>query len=1253
MKKAFTKIMLCFGFAVLGLLSSFACSCGFSKGGDDSDLIPDDAQSKISAISSVNSNTIEIKLSSDSKLVGTSNVKVVALKAYQYLEGDNFAGLSQDIIDLDDIENYTIGDYTLGSEKTISFDRYDDMGESAGYDNLYNKYYLVHEDRIVKGPIYATEIEAKYNETPVLNIKSKKGLFAEWNGFSTYKDLGASHTVINFPIETLIHPNELFEDGVEVPLEISEQDKAKYIEFVSNGKTYYFKKNLVEQWDKEIKDYYSQGSQITAIIVARPNSNEEQFPQKFTYAPYSTQGTKMMGLNTSNSYGFNYYVALIEFLANRYSENNFAKGYISNYVIGNEIDYAKDYNRISAKQASLDTYMEEYSRLMRLCNLATRKYSKNITVAFPTTQAWAQRGYTLIGDQVQAYVPKQMIEWLNVKTKMEGDYNWGLSPHVYGYHLPQAGVYYLDTYKNPKTILGSGDMVGGINAGMTNDYNTTSKITFSNLELLDDYLNQDSLKYGDTARSVYLTESGVSSFWNGEPYGGENIQAATIASVYYKISQLDSIKSFSYYRAFDNKTEADAYALFGLLKSDYKENATYEAKPAYEVYKYIDTQYSKVVAEKYLKYIEYFDKNQNLQKYGEGFNSYEDLLNIFDTNHVFDFDWGKATPVTVDRVYEYEDKIDMQGVKFESQSFLFDGNVHSLSISGNLPTGVTVEYSQNNSRSEIGSTTVLATFTKDEEIVARRQATLEVSKIYTNKKEYAVNEKIFVTPYIDLDLGKDAWIGIYKENASIETDPSLYWYSFNTEQDGKLRTICLQEQMDNKQGAIIAGNYTICYFTDGSYNVRYKTTIKVLPTTKINVDLTNVEFVSDSLTEDGGAHSLLIKNEENLPNGVTVNYEGNNQSQPGIYQIKANFIKDDKVIEIRYAVLTIEADDINRLVINKTQFEQGEDILITATAPANSANKTWWVGLYLLEDDLTDTSIESIYWYYVKDDLHTSGTAYNIKEQSHNKSRSDYVNLPVGNYKVVLYNTSGYTIEKTVEISIVPSISTETGTISTDKTSYAFGEDILVTATCPTNAGSSTYWVGLYLQDETPSADVVSIYWYYVKDNTHVSGTAYNIKQQESNASLRGDYINLPAGNYKLVLFNTAGEIEATSSFTIDAPVESGEPTISTTKTEYNGGETIMVTATCPNDGKYYWVGLYLLNDDVSNSKSIYWYEVSSNTANYLCVPSGQAVDIKTATQNAERSELFDLPSGEYKLVLFNSSGYTIKTSVQFTIVGD
>lgn len=1225
------RTLLCFILVLLCALLLIACKkdTPTTATTDKSELVVD--ESKIGMTVSAEADRINITLSSDSKEVGSGSADIIALKAFEYLEGDRFSGLSQQIISLTDASARKVGVYHLGTDEIVSIDRL----MPSGYDNLYNKYYVIYEGKIVKGPIYTTDIAALYSDIPTLNIRSKKGLFADHNSLSVYKDLGASHTVINLTIETLIYPNEIIEDGVSIP--IDHPDDA--IAFVSNGVTYYFNRDLVESYDELIGKYYDLGAQITAIILARPNTNEETFPQSMTY-PHSTEGTSLMSLNTSNRLGFAYYIALMEFMADRYTKNNFENGYISNFVIGNEIDYAKDYNRISEKQAPIDVYMEEYSRLMRLANLATRKYSADITVSMPLTHAWATKGYSLPGDAVQAYAPKQLVEWLNTKTKMEGDYAWGIAPHIYGYHLAQAGVFYLDTLKSN----GSG-ISGGRDVGITGDYNTTSQLTFTNLEVLDDYLHQSNMMFDGAVRPVYLTESGVSSHWNSQDYGdGLTVQAATIATAYYKISQLDSIVSFSYYRAFDNEIEAGDHAMFGLL------TLGQEAKPAYNVYKYIDTQYSSFVADKYLSSLQYFDKNQKLMTYGTDFSSYTQLLNLFGTEHDFsEFDWKKATPVTADTVYEYEDKIDLSSISFPDRSFLYDGLNHSLAITGTLPEGVTVTYSDNNRLADTGKEKVTATFTKDGEVVGRRVATLEVTKLYTNKKVYALGEKIFVTAFLDTGLDKNAWIGIYRGTPTVfdEDHPSLFWYYVNTNGDGLLRTVCLQEQEDNLRGSITPGEYTLYYFADGGYGILYSTTITVLPTTRIPDDLTGIGFESDSILYDGASHSLAYTG--TLPDGVTVEYENNGKTEVGTYQVIARFLRDGVVIESRYAVLTIEEDTTDRLVLDKTQYEVGEDIFVTATAFANADAKTWWVGLYLKGDSVE--ADESIFWYYVKDDEHTNGAAYNIRQQSHNTSRSDYVTLPAGQYKMVLFNTGGYTVQQIIEFEIVPSTVEEKGTIDTDKDIYTVGEDIFITATCPDKIGAGVYWVGLYLRTDSPETDN-SIYWYYVKDASHVSGTAYNIKEQSS--SSRADYLNLPAGEYTVILFNSGGyTIEVSKNFTIKEAASATDPDITVSKTEFAVGEAVNVTATVPTDGKYYWVGLYLADDDPNAVKSILWYEVSDATGNaWKCIPSGTAVNIKNCTQNHERSDYFDLPAGEYKLILFNSDGYTIEKTIHFTVTG-
>lgn len=102
-------------------------------------------------------------------------------------------------------------------------------------------------------------------------------------------------------------------------------------------------------------------------------------------------------------------------------------------------------------------------------------------------------------------------------------------------------------------------------------------------------------------------------------------------------------------------------------------------------------------------------------------------------------------------------------------------------------------------------------------------------------------------------------------------------------------------------------------------------------------------------------------------------------------------------------------DDSNDYIkLNKTEYLRNEDILVTAKGPSGS-----WVGLYRENDVIGED--QSIYWYYVNDGDHASGSTYSIKHQGHfNESRSTLKDLPPYNYKMV-YFTKDY--EETASIS--------------------------------------------------------------------------------------------------------------------------------------------------------------------------------------------------------------------------------------------
>ena len=111
---------------------------------------------------------------------------------------------------------------------------------------------------------------------------------------------------------------------------------------------------------------------------------------------------------------------------------------------------------------------------------------------------------------------------------------------------------------------------------------------------------------------------------------------------------------------------------------------------------------------------------------------------------------------------------DMSNVKFEDKTFTYDGNEHTLEITGTLPEGVSVSYT-NNKLTEVGSIEATATFVGDYEHyneIPDMTATLTIVPVSQDSEgNYIINgikykdngETMSVVGYTD-DINQDAFI---------------------------------------------------------------------------------------------------------------------------------------------------------------------------------------------------------------------------------------------------------------------------------------------------------------------------------------------------------------------------------------------------------------------------------------------------------------------------------------------------------------
>ena len=343
------------------------------------------------------------------------------------------------------------------------------------------------------------------------------------------------------------------------------------------------------------------------------------------------------------------------------------------------------------------------------------------------------------------------------------------------------------------------------------------------------------------------------------------------------------------------------------------------------------------------------------------------------------------------------------------------------------------------------------------------------------------------------------------------------------------------------------------------------------------------------------------------------------------------------------------------LTINKTVFEVGEEIIVSASGP----NAKDWVGLYKCSADSSD------YWNFV-DDV-GDGVKYNLIKNFPN-------GIAEGEYIIRLQANDSSEPTDTKAIVKIKVGNPETGVkgdktaLSTDKAVYKVGEPVMVTATKAT----SSSWVGMYCYNHYSGS---TYKWHWVdmpnasggEYSAPGSGMAYDVTRGEE--LLPGYYtINLfpdSATNWDAVVASTGFFVESSYAVSYESIVEgdedniggddntgdsdggdteedkpildgecaitftNGDYSLAINKTQFAVGEAIYISAKGIS-GSNDWVGIYSLYgnspilkqaiDEVGHGVT---YNLRTNYSE-LCIPS-----------------LKDLPEGEYiiRLQANNNAG--------------
>lgn len=414
-------------------------------------------------------------------------------------------------------------------------------------DRIANRYALGQTDpnckkiKLVSPAIWATDLSgAAERDMPRLRPANKKGL-----GGITYKegiyeadlgDLGITASTVNIELGALINL----------------EPQSKIIEYTHQGKTWKFNAATVHEHDKNIRQLTEMGIVTSAILLVGKNAEALVHPN------YNSAGIYAMA-NITNQASSDLYRAVVSFLAERYSCPEKCNGWITHWIVFNEVDYGWIWTNMG--ETPMATYMDTYEKAMRLTYIEARRFNPTAEVFISLTHHWSYSP----ADKFKAYPPRALLDRMANYSTLSGQYQWAIAYHPYPQSLLKPR-----TWEDTKAI---------------NQYDSPM-ITPKNIEVLDSYLSQPHFLYNGKTRTIVLSEQG----YHTPDYSEKSMtdKAAAIAYTWAKIMPFDSIESFHYHRWVDHPMEGGLKVGFRTLPTD-KHPFGVRKEPAFSVYSALET----------------------------------------------------------------------------------------------------------------------------------------------------------------------------------------------------------------------------------------------------------------------------------------------------------------------------------------------------------------------------------------------------------------------------------------------------------------------------------------------------------------------------------------------------------------------------------------------------------------------------------------------------------------------------------------
>lgn len=378
------------------------------------------------------------------------------------------------------------------------------------------------------------------NHDPIPEAASRKGLQVQMTADAIA--LGVKHASQNFDLGKLIDP-------------AASPDS---LPWAMEGRTFHFRRSVMEGHDRAIKPLSDAGIQVTLILL---NYRSKDAAVSRIMRPASSRAVSASPIdafNVGDPEGAAWLRAAVEFIADRYSANETSHGRVVGYIIGNEVN--SHFAWYDLGDVRVEALAENYERAVRLAHAAVRRASAHARVYLSLDRQWMTAAFV---EPLRACTSRALLDEFARRARAGGDFDWHLAFHPYPQNI-----------RDPRAWL---------DRGVRFDFET-EWITPRNLELLPAYMRRPEMLYRGQPRRIILSEQG---FNMPDCEEGERWQAAGFCYTWSKLERIEGIDSYILHRHVDHPHEGGLK--LGLWTNKPGSTAPDRKKLFYEVFRACDT----------------------------------------------------------------------------------------------------------------------------------------------------------------------------------------------------------------------------------------------------------------------------------------------------------------------------------------------------------------------------------------------------------------------------------------------------------------------------------------------------------------------------------------------------------------------------------------------------------------------------------------------------------------------------------------